>query len=352
MDLLLSSQDTRSEIGYSKEALQITWQMTDVILNQVIYSNHMKLASHLQLPYERWMEFRGRSINLKTDPRDAINLYLLVSRELEKQYQKFVPSSTYYSPTNALRTPFINSGISYSIFNSGMFQRFAEIALGTCYVRSNLLINHTEYLDLQFTSSALIESAFQFHPRAQARYYELRMTNAETIDAALSIVRQDMLTGGRNRNDTELGDTYLEGVKNEIAQLLLTKDYLNTTVASQIKLVSRQTRSTFLFYLSVTIIALIAVFSCLVLLCCSFKSLSSRKSAPLKRIVYEADRFHQRQNELRNRSQTLPIETIFNPFNIGISVDRPMNQSSNNINASQSSTLNLNNNDNKQRCFL
>ena len=175
--------------------------------------------------YEQWMEFRGRSINLNTDPRDAINLYLLVARDLEKHYQKFTPSSIYYSAGNALKTPFINSGIAYSVFNSGMYQRFAQIALGTCYVRSNLILNHTEFLDLQFTSTALIASAFQFHPRAQTRYYELRYTDAESIDAALSIVRQDMLTGGRNRNDSQLANTYLEGVKNEIAQLLLSKDY-------------------------------------------------------------------------------------------------------------------------------
>lgn len=350
VDLLLSSQDSRTEMGYSREALQITWQMTDVILNQVISNNHMKLASLLQRPYEQWMEFRGRSINLSTDPRDAINLYLLVSRDLEKHYQKFTPSSVYYSAANALKTPFINSGIAYSVFNSGMFQRFAEIALGTCYVRSNLILNHTEFLDLQFTSTALIASAFQFHPRAQTRYYELRYTDAESIDAALSIVRQDMLTGGRNRNDSQLANAYLEGVKSEIAQLLLSKDYLNTTIAGQVKLVSQQTRSTFYFYLSVTIVAMVAVISCLILLCCSLKSLSFRKCPPRERIVYKANTFQQRQNELRSRSQTLPIETIFNPFNIGISVDRAVNQSTNS--ASQSSTLNLNNNDNKPRCFF
>lgn len=297
------------------------------------------------------MEFRGRSINLNTDPRDAINLYLLVSRSLEHQYQKFTPSSSLYSQTSALKSPFVNSGISHSLFNSGMFQRFAEIALGTCYVRSNLMINFTEYLDLQFTSAALIESAFQFHPHAQANYYKLRFGDtSEAIDAALSIVRQDMLTGARNRNDSQLAEVYLDGVKNEIAHLLLAKDYLNTTVAQQIKLVYQQTRSNFFFYLTVTIVALVAVLSCLLLLCCSLKSSSWRKSPPRERIVYKANTLQQRQNELRSRSQTLPIETIFNPFNIGISVDRVVNHSTNST--SQSSTLNLNNNDNKPRCFF
>lgn len=390
VDLLLS-QDSRSDmIGYSKEALQITWQMTDVILNQVIANNHMKLATHLQFPYERWMEFRGRSISFKTDPRDAVNLYLLVSRDLEKHYQKFTPSSIYYSPSNALKTPFVNTGVSYSLLNSGLFQRFGEIALGTCYMRSLLLINHTEFLDLQFASRALIEAAFQFHPRAQQRYYELRSSNdADQIEEALSIVRQDILTGGRNRNNSLLAQTYLEGVKNEIAQLLLTKDYLNTTIYHQIKMTSQQTRSTFIFYLSVTIIALIAVLSCLALLCCSLRSLSLRAKypPPRERIVYKANTYlpnHGQQhpsNDLRSRSQTLPIETISYPFNIGVSVDAPVThqnsqshqhynsnnhlhqalsgrQTTNQLNIpasnqkTSSSPFIVNNNDNKQRCFF
>ena len=326
VDLLLS-QDSRSDaIGYSKEALQVTWQMTDVILNQVIANNHMKLATYLQFPYERWMEFRGRSVSFKTDPRDAVNLYLLVSRDLEKHYQKFTPSSIYYSPSNALKTPFVNTGISYSLFNSGLFQRFGEIALGTCYVRSLLMINHTEFMDLQFGSRSLIEAAFQFHPRAQQRYYELRSSNeADQIEEILSMVRQDILTGGRNRNSSLLSQNYLEGVRNEIAQLLLTKDYLNNTIYHQIKQMTQQTRSTFIFYLSVTVIALVAVLSCLALLCCSLRSLALRAKypPPRERIVYKAFTPNH-TNDLRARSQTLQIESIYNPFNIGVSVDRPV----------------------------
>lgn len=396
VDLLLSQDSNRGLIDYSKEALELTWQVTDLIFNQVMTNNHMKLATHLKYPYQRWIEFRDRSRSFKVDPRDAVDLYLLTSRDLENHYQKFTPSSIYYSPSNALKTPFVNSGVSYSLFNSGLYQRFGEIALGTCYVRSLAIINQTEYLDLQFGSRALIEAAFQFHPRAQQRYYELRSTSdADQIEEALSIVRKDILSGGRNRNNSKNAETYLEGVKTEISQLLLTKDYLNTTIYHQLRSVSNQNTRTFVLYLAVTIIALVAVLACLTLLCFSLRSLSLRAKypPPRERIVYKANTFHQnhgQSTDLRTRSQTLPIETIYNPFNTGVSVDRPVthatsqanqqnnqssytnrpnplsltaglsHQSSNQMNIPSSHYhqkpsspfLLFNNNDNKPRCFF
>jgi hypothetical protein len=349
VDLLLAQDSNPGMIGYSKEALELTWQVTDLILNQVITNNNMKLSNHLKYPYERWTEFRAKTMSFKVDPRDAVNLYLLVSRDLENHYQKFTPSSIYYSPTNAVKSPFVNSGVSYSIFNSGLFQRFGEIALGTCYVRSLLLINQTEYLDLQFGSRSLIEAAFQFHPKAQQRYYELRSTNdADQIEEALSIVRKDILSGGRNRNNSKNAESYLEGVKTEISQLLLTKDYLNTTIYHQLKNVSNQNTRTFVLYLSVTIIALVAVLLCLTLLCCSLRSLykSVKYPPPRERIVYKANTFHQNHGQssyLRTRSQTLPIETIFNPCSTGVSVDRPASHAASQSNQQNNQTSQGNN---------
>lgn len=282
----------------------------------------MKLASLLQMPYDRWIDFRSRSVALKTDPRESVELYLLVSRYLEKEYRSFFPPTAYSTPSSLLKTPLISTGIAYSLFNSGMYRRFAEMAVGTYYVKSDLGINVTEFLDLQSTSKSLIESAFQFHPKAQNRYFELRVED-EQIEEALAVVREDIIAGGVDRNNNKLAGIYLDGVKNEIARLLLTKDYLNTTIANQIKLTTQLNKNTWLFYLSVTVIALIAVTSCLLLLCCSLRSIAFRTAPPRKGIVYKANsllsqnhhHMNQSMSELRSRSQTLPIETIFNPFN-------------------------------------
>jgi len=356
VDLLLSLQESRPDsIGYLKEALQITWDMTDVIVTQVMARNHMKMTTALSVPFGKWMEFRMRS-TVSLDPREAVNLYLLISRDLERHYMKYTPSSltntngiNVFSPSTSVKTPFVNTGVSYSLFNSGMFMRFGEIALGTCYVRSYLMINHTEYLELQFTSKALIESAFQFHPRAQQKYYEIRASadGDDQLEEVLSKVRQDMLTGGRSRNTSKLAHTYLEGVKNEIAQLLLTKDYLNSTIWNQIKQVNQSNRSSLVFAITVTVIALLAILSSLLLLCCSIRSVAQAAGRPSReRIVYKAntllrnqqsggvnqfDSLSKSHGDLRARSQTLPsIDTIFNPFNIGVPVDRPSsNQPSN-----------------------
>ena len=96
------------------------------------------------------------------------------------------------------------------------------MAVGTYYVKSDLGNNVTEFLDLQSTSKSLIESAFKFHPKAQNRYFELRVED-EQIEEALAVVREEIIAGGVDRNNNKLAGIYLEGVKNEIARLLLTK---------------------------------------------------------------------------------------------------------------------------------
>ena len=329
VDLFLASQESESRLDQSKEAVEITWQTSDTFYNQVIHSNHLNLRNYLFEPYNRWQEFRQRVINLQPDVRDPVSLYLIFSSELERHYQKFTPSSVHYSPGNSLKNPFINSGISFSLFNSGLYMKLAEIALGAIYTRTSLPINHTEYLELQFTSHALMEAAFQFHPQALAKYHTHK-TQATAQDC-FSAVRRHMLDGGKNSTQF---NCYMEAIKDEIANLFIAKELMVSTMLNQVRFFSQSSSNTFWLYLCFIIVAILAVFACLALLCFGFRSLKATHP-PRERIIYKANTFHQNhnQNELRSRSQTLPIETIFNPFNIGMPVD-----------TQRSSTLNCNSN--------
>lgn len=317
---------------FDLSTLEITWRTSDTMYNQVINSNHLWLRDYLIEPYIKWQEFRRRVAVYEPDVRDSVSLYLMFSSHLERHYQKFTPSSVHYTNGSPVKSPFINSGISFSLFNSGLYMKLAEIALGAIYTRTSLPINHTEYLELQFTSHALMEAAFQFHPQTLTKYHAFK--SQASSQECFSAVRRHMLDGGKN--STQL-TCYIEAIRDEISNLFLAKDLMVTTMLNQVRFLSQSSNNTFWLYLCFIIVAILAVLSCLALLCCGFRSLKTTHP-PRERIIYKANTFHQnrQKNELRSRSQTLPIETIFNPFNIGMPVDT--NGRSSTLNSSSAAT--------------
>jgi len=139
-------------------------------------------------------------------------------------------------------------------------------------------MNRSEYFHLHQTSQELIETAFSLNPRAQLRFWELREQDPEVTKALVS-VSDDILSGGFNRHSHQLTMKYLDSVKEEIAMLLLSKEFLNNTISSQIVLIAKTQNKALAFHMSISAVALVAVFLCLALLCCSFRFITSRSTS-------------------------------------------------------------------------
>lgn len=132
-------------------------------------------------------------------------------------------------------------------------------------------------MHLHYSSRELIENAFQLNPRAQLRYWELQEQDPKGSQVLLSLC-EDMLAGSLNRGDAHFASLYLNTVKKEIAMLLRAKDFLYTSLSTQIEQLAGTRHKVLAFHLSIAIIAITSVVLCLALLCCSFRYVGSKSN--------------------------------------------------------------------------
>lgn len=139
-------------------------------------------------------------------------------------------------------------------------------------------MNETQYLHLHYTSKNLIDSSFSFYTRAQLKYRELESQNLRA-KKSLNSIGEDIITGNLNRGTNQLSVSYLDCVKEEIASLLLAKDFLNTTIAAEMMAMARTNHNKLYFHLSLTSVAVLAMLA----------SLFFIFSSPFKYIPEESD---------------------------------------------------------------
>jgi hypothetical protein len=174
-------------------------------------------------------------------------------------------------------------------------------------------MNATKFFDLHYSSKELIKAAFKYNPRAQLRYFEMSIQDPE-VEEALSLVGTDIVNGGGNRTSNMHAAKYLDGVKEEIATLLLAKDFLNTTISNELRHLERDNFKKLNFNLCVSSIALAIVIMSFVMTCCTFskvsgsiKSTDEVKTAPLSPLSMDP------LTTERAMGYVGSVETIFSP---------------------------------------
>lgn len=241
-----------SDTGGDERTLAVTWQMSDAVLDAVPSSAATR---------GRLAMFRQTVRRSSTSPLDATAFYLGLAESVVAHCLRL----------DALGQP--AAGLAYAVFLRGMALRFAQLALGTVYVRSELPVNASEYLRLEASSEELMETAFQLSPRARAKWWELR---ERAPRQALAQVGQDMATGAPQRH--HLAAAFLEEAKEQVALLLLARETLNGTLAGWTAGQARAARATVTFHSSVAGVALLAVLVCLLGVAWSFRRLAAEGS--------------------------------------------------------------------------
>ncbi|XP_064472187.1 uncharacterized protein LOC135386291 [Ornithodoros turicata] len=243
-----------SDTGGDERTLTVTWQMSDAVLNTVPSTG--TTMGHLAL-------FRQTVRRSSTSPLETTSFYLGLAESVVAHCLRL----------DALGQP--AAGLAYAIFLRGMALRFAQLALGTIYVRSELPVNATQYLRLEASSEELMETAFQLSPRARAKWWDLQ---ERAPKQALSDVGEDMASGSSRRH--HLAAAFLEEAKEQVALLLLARETLNGTLASWTASQARTARATLTFHSSVAGVALLAVVICLIGVIWSFRRLGASASRP------------------------------------------------------------------------
>lgn len=277
VDLLLAEDPQQMQSRGTNKVLSITWQQTDSILDAVTARSLSTWTpgTHvlLETVQEKLAQFREKNLRRELNPVKAIDIFTNICNNIEREFRALsgFPVASGMAPTSHL-LPFSSS--SYLLFNRGMAKRLAEIALGTYYFRSSGLMNATNYFDLHYSSKELMKAAFKYNPRAQLRYFELQIQDPQ-VEQALLLVGSDILNGGVNRSSNVYAARYLDGVKQEIATLLLAKDFLNTTISNQLRQIEKDSFKKLNFNLCVSSIALAIVLMSVVMTCCTFTKISS-----------------------------------------------------------------------------
>lgn len=88
---------------------------------------------------------------------------------------------------------------------------------------------------------------------------------------SLTSIYDDITTGGLNRTTHNFVENFLDSINDEIAILLLAKDFLNSTTAAQMSYLAKVRRNNLTYHTSIAIVALVAIGVCILLLCCSFR---------------------------------------------------------------------------------
>lgn len=290
--------------------------MTDSILDAVTARSLSTWTpgTHVLLEtiQDKLAQFREKNLRQELSATKAIDLFTSMCDNIEREFRALsgFPVPAAMAPTSHL-LPFSSS--SYLLFNRGMSKRFAEIALGTYYFRSNGSMNATKYFDLHYSSKELIKAAFKYNPRAQLRYFLLQIQDPQ-VEEALSLVGVDILNGGVNRTSNFHAAQYLDGVKEEIATLLLAKDFLNTTISNELRQIEKDNFKRLHFNLCVSSIALAIVIMSVVMTCCTFSKVSG--SVQLKEDIKTAPSLPLPMNTMtteRAMGYVGSVETIFSP---------------------------------------
>ncbi|KAI1305958.1 hypothetical protein HDE_01108 [Halotydeus destructor] len=284
VDLLLTENPDNRSADFDHR-LSITWKMTDTVIDSV--ESHASVDwvpgsdELLEDIRSKLREFRVKNLRQILTPHEAINLFLTMCETVQHRYH----NSAKYQMVQAYAEnnqwyPLI--GTSYPLFNHGMAFRFAELALGTLYFRSGEPINAAQFFEIHHASEALILSSFKYNHRIRMRYFEAQIMEPQ-LSEVLDLVRDDILSGGVNRTSNVHAALYLDGVKDQIAGLLLAKDYLNSTISSEIIQLSRSHYTKLHCHLFVASVAVAASLTTCMLLLYSFRYLSSPTSgSPVK----------------------------------------------------------------------
>lgn len=261
-----------------KDTLKVTWKMTDNVIENVrnhgvanhwvkISENNAGLLDTIQAKLQRIR----KSITVNSNPVDVVHVFSDLNKLLLKK------SFKHQELMEHLQTLPLPSA-SYTLFVKGMFQRFGEVALGTIFVKTDIPLNKTEFLEMRTNSQTLMDMAFSFVPHAHGRWKELREQDPQ-IALVTNAVAEKILTHDsthrsldleRKGFSTGLTMAYLDGVKEQISTLLLTKEVLNTAVSAWVDKTYHKARNSLAFHLSVSIVALLAVLVCLIVTGCTF----------------------------------------------------------------------------------
>lgn len=164
------------------------------------------------------------------------------------------------------------------------------------WIRSNATMEISEYLYLRHVSRELIKESFSFTPAEYLRYSDILQRDSQPT---LALVR-DMLSGGHKRGSNHLASHYLDGVKDEIALLLLAKDVLNTTLSSRVKSLLISRFNIISFHFSLTVITLVAVIICFTFLCFFIKHTNYKV-----KLNYQAESFSKKLKEANDTKKSI-----------------------------------------------
>lgn len=262
IDWMLSTPD-KTKI----DNITVTWKITNSVLSEVKEDSVDRwvtsVISMLDTLQERLGVFRESITDSKSNPVSTVKFYLELS-DWVLQRCFLLDYAGQHLPVPSL---------PYTLFVRGMSQRFGELALGTIYVKSDISINKSDFLKLKTGSEELMEAAFHFTPRARTKWMELQ-EQEPGVQKVMASVMDDVLSGSNLRGETSLATEYLNGVKEQIAMLLLTKEVLNTTLSSWVDRLSQRSHNTLAFHMSIAIVAVVAVILCLIVTSCSCSYLS------------------------------------------------------------------------------
>ncbi|KAG8195990.1 hypothetical protein JTE90_028964 [Oedothorax gibbosus] len=265
VDWMLSTADKTNV-----ENIVVTWKITNSMMDKIKEETPERwvtsVISMLDTLQERLTVFRETVSDTKTNPLSTVKFYLELS-DWVLQRCFLLDYAGQHLPVPSL---------PYTLFVRGMAQRFGELALGTIYVKSDMSIDKSEFFKLKSGSEELMESAFHFTPRARTKWMELQEQEPGVQKVNQAVV-EDMLSGDTLRGKKELANNYLDGVKEQIAMLLLTKEVLNTSLSSWVERLSQRSHNTLAFHMSIAIVAVIAVVLCLIVTSCSCSYLSKRQ---------------------------------------------------------------------------
>ncbi|GIY05588.1 uncharacterized protein CDAR_90871 [Caerostris darwini] len=262
VDWMLSTSD-KTKV----DNIVVTWKITNGMLSKIKEETSERwvssVISMLDTLQERLTVFRETVSDIKSNPLSTVKFYLDLS-DWVLQRCFLLDYAGQHLPVPSL---------PYTLFVRGMAQRFGELALGTIYVKSDMPINKSEFFKLRTGSEELMEASFHFTPRARTKWMELQ-EQEPGVQKVMEAVVEDILSGSSLRGQKELAINYLDGVKEQIAMLLLTKEVLNASLSSWVERLSQRSHNTLAFHMSISIVAVVAVILCLIVTSCSCSYLS------------------------------------------------------------------------------
>ncbi|GFY30720.1 uncharacterized protein TNCV_3118801 [Trichonephila clavipes] len=262
VDWMLSTSD-KTKV----DNIVVTWKITNNMMSKIKEETGDRwvasVISMLDTLQERLTVFRETVSDVKSNPLSTVKFYLDLS-DWVLQRCFLLDYAGQHLPVPSL---------PYTLFVRGMAQRFGELALGTIYVKSDMPINKSEFFKLRTGSEELMEASFHFTPRARTKWMELQ-EQEPGVQKVMEAVVEDILSGSSLRGQKELANNYLDGVKEQIAMLLLTKEVLNASLSSWVERLSQRSHNTLAFHMSIAIVAIVAVILCLIVTSCSCSYLS------------------------------------------------------------------------------